>query len=470
MPKPRKKIFWQVLPTWFKFFWVVIIFVFLFRAFFLENIANKALYDFDEARYAEVAKNIIKTGNWLVPLSGGPDEPRQIPFLTLDNGNNLYPYFWKPPLHTWAISLGYKLIGINELAVRLPSLFSGLGILILTFLLARKLFPKQKQIAYVATLILVSLNDFSFLVSYGNSDSLLLFLVLLSLYFALCKSNRAAILAGLFLGLAFLIKSVAIFWLPLVILISWLYLKFKNYQKKGLIIALSALVVALPWLVFMYFKFGNLFWERFFLANTIERLQGLSGNQAPVYWYLIYIVHFWQGLVLYFVMLSFLIVKSLWQRKYEYWYLLAWLMIIFIPFSLMSSKVWWYILPMLIPVSLLSGKVFVDFIPSGKLIIAKYLLLALVIILNLHFSVKEANKRTNHNLSLKILAGRHQNMNSLSAYKIPYEAPLFYFNTGTVSRNDLRAKHLITKKEFLISIDKQYKVIDYQGDYYLLTR
>jgi len=68
---------------------IFFLFVVLFnsyRAFFVEEIASRPLNDFDEARYAEVAKNIVKTKNWVVPLAGGPDEPRNIISTRLPNG------------------------------------------------------------------------------------------------------------------------------------------------------------------------------------------------------------------------------------------------------------------------------------------------------------------------------------------------------------------------------------------------
>jgi len=459
------------LPTWPKLYWLLIILFFLVRAFLWENISTKALYDFDEARYAEVAKNVIKTNNWLVPLAGGPDEPRKMPYLTLNNGSQLYPYFWKPPFHTLVISVFYRLFGVNELAVRLPSLLSGFGILIIVFFLARKYWPKQRILPYLAVALLVTHNDFGFLTSYGNSDSLLLFLSLLSLYFALDKSLKTAVLAGVFMGLAFLTKSVAVYWLPLIIFCQFLFLQTKDWFRRLVIIASVFMLALIPWHLFMCQQFGSVFINRFFLANTFERAAGLSGNQAPIYWYLIYLLNFWQGLVFFGVILAWKVSKALVAKKKDCWFLILWILLILVPFSLMSSKVWWYIFPIIIPVVLLFSKSIADLeIKTNWQKVAIFCLIIFVLVFNLSFSYQESQKRTNHNLPLKVLARRHSETSSLSVYKIPYETALFYFDTGNIDRNNFKAKYLLTKKDFLPDLIKKYKLIDNEDEFYLLIK
>jgi 4-amino-4-deoxy-L-arabinose transferase-like glycosyltransferase len=63
------------------------------------------LYDTTEARYAEIARVMLATDNWVTPQIE-PGEP-----------------FWaKPPLSIWATALSFSVLGINEFAARLPSL------------------------------------------------------------------------------------------------------------------------------------------------------------------------------------------------------------------------------------------------------------------------------------------------------------------------------------------------------------
>jgi 4-amino-4-deoxy-L-arabinose transferase-like glycosyltransferase len=77
------------------------------------------LNDTTEARYAEIARKMLETGNWVT--------------LWHDYG---IPFWAKPPLSTWASALSMMLFGVNELAARLPSLLLSLLTLWLTLTLS----------------------------------------------------------------------------------------------------------------------------------------------------------------------------------------------------------------------------------------------------------------------------------------------------------------------------------------------
>ena len=66
----------------------------------------------DEGRYAEIAREMVATGDWLTPRLNG------------------YKYFEKPALQYWATAAGYVLLGINEWTARLwPAVTGFLGVL-----------------------------------------------------------------------------------------------------------------------------------------------------------------------------------------------------------------------------------------------------------------------------------------------------------------------------------------------------
>ncbi len=66
----------------------------------------------DEGRYAEIAREMVATGDWLTPRLNG------------------YKYFEKPALQYWATAAGYTLLGINEWTARLwPAITGFLGVL-----------------------------------------------------------------------------------------------------------------------------------------------------------------------------------------------------------------------------------------------------------------------------------------------------------------------------------------------------
>ena len=95
------------------------------------------LLDRSEARYAEIGRVMVATGNWLTPqLEAGVA-------------------FWgKPPLHFWATALSLRAFGASELAARLPSLLAAFAVLLVTQRVARRL--RGALVASLACLVLAS--------------------------------------------------------------------------------------------------------------------------------------------------------------------------------------------------------------------------------------------------------------------------------------------------------------------------
>ena len=77
------------------------------------------LLDPTESRYAEIARKMLETGDWLVPQ--------------VDYG---VPFWGKPPLSTWLSAFAMAVFGVNEFAVRLPSLLLSAGCGVLVYRLA----------------------------------------------------------------------------------------------------------------------------------------------------------------------------------------------------------------------------------------------------------------------------------------------------------------------------------------------
>lgn len=96
--------------------WVLVA-ITLFTFCFL--LGNRSLNETDEGRYAEIAREMIETGDWLVPH-----------FWYL-------PHFDKPPLIYWAVAQSMRLFGMNEWGVRLPLALAGVSGVLATYCLAR---------------------------------------------------------------------------------------------------------------------------------------------------------------------------------------------------------------------------------------------------------------------------------------------------------------------------------------------
>jgi len=117
--------------------------------------AVRPLTDRTEARYAEIAREMLTSGNWLIP--------------TLDQ----VPHLSKPPLTTWLMAGSMGLLGRNEVAARLPGVLAFLGTIVLVARLAA-LLTDRKYAAWAAFVYGLSLAPLvgSF---YPSTDTLLAF-------------------------------------------------------------------------------------------------------------------------------------------------------------------------------------------------------------------------------------------------------------------------------------------------------
>lgn len=96
--------------------------------------------DTTEARYGEIARKMVETGNWITPQ--------------FDYG---VPFWGKPPLHTWLSAAGMEMFGINEFAARLPILFCALAVLALVYTLVRQVIGRNAALLSTAVLAISGL-------------------------------------------------------------------------------------------------------------------------------------------------------------------------------------------------------------------------------------------------------------------------------------------------------------------------
>lgn len=172
---------------------LVIYFIFFLR------LDSSFMRPWDESYYAINAYEMVKAGNFLIPLfDGRPD------FFNL-----------KPPMAIWAEMLFIKLFGLNELTARLPSAICGALTSVLLFVFLKRNF--NRIWAWSSFFVLVTSNGF---VNFhtartGEMDAMLtLFLFLNTIYlFQFIASerpaNRMVFLYWVFLAFAFLTKSFA---------------------------------------------------------------------------------------------------------------------------------------------------------------------------------------------------------------------------------------------------------------------
>ena len=126
-------------------------------------LGTRGLNEPDEGRYAEIAREMIERGDWLVP--------------------HLWyvPHLDKPPMTYWLVAASLQTFGLNEWAVRLPLALAGLSGAWATFLLARSI--AGEAAARRAVLVLVSALLYWGMARMLTTDIFLTQFIAWSLYF-----------------------------------------------------------------------------------------------------------------------------------------------------------------------------------------------------------------------------------------------------------------------------------------------
>jgi 4-amino-4-deoxy-L-arabinose transferase-like glycosyltransferase len=79
------------------------------------------LTDTTEARYGEIARKMVETGNWVTPLHNydvSRDVCAATACISLPSHDFGLPFWAKPPLSTWASAVSMTIFGVNEFAAR----------------------------------------------------------------------------------------------------------------------------------------------------------------------------------------------------------------------------------------------------------------------------------------------------------------------------------------------------------------
>jgi 4-amino-4-deoxy-L-arabinose transferase-like glycosyltransferase len=91
----------------------------------LGTLAGRPLFNPDEGRYAEIPREMLSGGDWVIPHLNGLD------------------YIEKPPLQFWATATAYRFLGVNEFSARLYTALTALATVAVMGFLARRLWGKD---------------------------------------------------------------------------------------------------------------------------------------------------------------------------------------------------------------------------------------------------------------------------------------------------------------------------------------
>ncbi len=313
------------------------------------GINRLALIGPDEPRYAEVAREMFATGDYITPRLCG------------------CPWFEKPALLYWMAAGAYHLFGVGEFAARFPAAFSALALaLFLCFALWRCASPR---FGLIVSLVLATSGLFIGYAHACNPDMLLtatMGLALVAGYMSTLESGRvrtgywALCWAGI--GAAMLAKGLIGIVLPVAIFGLYLLLSGRLSRTRwwhwpaGLAISVA---VASVWYLPVTLSNGWDFINEFFIKHHFRRyLTNEYGHPQPVYFYL-FIVFAGALPWTFFLIPALGRLRALAPRKCERdsLLLLAWLWVAvpLVFFSFSRSKLPGYILPVFPAMAIILG-------------------------------------------------------------------------------------------------------------------
>lgn len=314
--------------------------------FFFWQLSSFGLIGADEPRYAQVAREMLECHDWITPTLSG------------------VPWLEKPPLYYWQAMIAYKIFGVSDWAARLPSAFdASLLVLAAYFFLLRF----RRGFELDGGLVLVSCAGIIGFARAASTDMPLAatFAVAMFAWWKWFESGKRSwlLFSYGFLALATLAKGPVAPSLAAVIIAifaltqrSWRTITGSLWPPAILLF----FVVGLPWYVLVQRR-NQQFFRIFILEHNLARFGTNMFHHPEPFWYYIPVALLgwlpWAVLVCASIIW---VIRRLRSQSADplNLFLLTWLFVVIVFFSISTSKLPGYILPA---------------IPAGALLLANYL-------------------------------------------------------------------------------------------------
>ncbi|WP_160676126.1 glycosyltransferase family 39 protein [Clostridium sp. C8-1-8] len=396
---------------------ILILIVACFNIFYRLGVCP--IRSWDEARHGVSAYEMIKSNNYIVNTYGYSND------------------YWnlKPPISFWSIVIGYKLAGYTTLGLRLLSAIAGLATIFIVAWFSFTLYGRIESL--VSTVVMTTTMPYiiDHCARSGDPDSIyVLFFTIAILSLILFERNKKWLYVfGVAFAFAFLTKS----WHAgniIVIGIIYFLLRKKLFKIKikyiiGAII--SAVIPVLVWIVLRYQRDGLNFINTMVGYDLIARSSScLEGHTGGLTYYVDYlqgnyfycIVVFVSGILSFFTSLKKYISNKIYVDGITL--MCTWVLVPFILYSIVKTKINWYILP-IYPAMAIAIGITVSIILKEQ---ERNILSQLFIIAMVTFSVYKYEVIISRNISI-ITMDSNQELMKVIGNNLEYKGkPLYMYN------------------------------------------
>jgi 4-amino-4-deoxy-L-arabinose transferase-like glycosyltransferase len=324
----------------------ILLLVIIYALLWFGTLNYRHLIPSDEGRYAEIAREMLVTSDWITPRYNG------------------YKYFEKPPLQAWATAAAFQVFGIGNWQARLWTALTGfLTILMIGFTGARVFNPRA---GWLAAVVLASSPMWIISGHFNSLDmglSSFLVAALCSLLLAQTSHNKNDCrnwmwACWIFMALATLSKGVIGVAIPAMVFIAYsistwdwkIWTRLRLFSGSILFLAITA-----PWFVFVAQRNPE-FLEFFFIHEHLQRFtQDDHSRTGPIYYFVPLLLI---GLLPWLLQAPGAIAQAWSERRRQFsagWLLICWFAVIFAFFSMSHSKLPGYIIPVFPALALIIG-------------------------------------------------------------------------------------------------------------------
>jgi len=242
---------------------------------FFAGLGRGAITDSDEAFYAESAREMVASGDWITPHY------------------NYEPRFQKPVLYYWLTGAAYLVFGPTEMAARLWAALAGFGLVLVTAACGRRWYDEATGLL-AGAIVATNFGYFS-IGRMSLPDLPLTFCITLAIWAALVSTleqerspRKFVLLASLALGLGFLMKGPVGLIIPAIVILPVLMIERRSIALTPSDIVLGFVVmlaVALPWYFAMWARHGNEYLRGFFVGDNFQRFATDRFNDPRPWWF-----------------------------------------------------------------------------------------------------------------------------------------------------------------------------------------
>ncbi|WP_137167913.1 ArnT family glycosyltransferase [Salinimonas lutimaris] len=338
-----------------QWFWMIMA---LAALFILAGIGLRSPWPADEPRFALVAKEMVQSGQWLIPTRGGEF------------------YADKPPVFMWCIAFFYALTGHIAIASLLPNALCSLLTLGLTYRLSRRLWDART--ARIASLVLLLTPQYIIQAKFAQIDAMVACWIMLGVYglvthYFIQSSRLWYNLSWFFMGLGIITKGVG--FLPVLLLIPAAVLAAggktaTRFTRRDLAGPLFMLVAIVIWVGPMLWYTGQSaalleYRNNILFHQTADRYADSWHHIKPWYYYLVSVIPlFWlPGIAL---LIAY--PRRLWRllkASPVAATLLIWALLVVVFFSISPGKRSLYLLPAVPAIAMVSAYLFTR-LPSHR--------------------------------------------------------------------------------------------------------